>query len=93
MSLQLNKLSRFTFCRIAPCRLERSDFQAQAESLRKQTLATLSERDQQIRQLGAMLETTRSSEPKLLQEHVHKQVKGNTPELCLSSISATYRPV
>ncbi|MCJ8742935.1 hypothetical protein PDJAM_G00087970 [Pangasius djambal] len=54
-------------------KLERSDLQAQAESLRKQTLATLSDRDQQIRQLGAMLEEARSSEPKLLQEHTHRQ--------------------
>ncbi|XP_060759789.1 golgin subfamily B member 1 isoform X2 [Neoarius graeffei] len=54
-------------------KLERIDLQAQAESLRKQTLATLSERDQRIRQLGAMLEEARSSEPKLLQEHAHRQ--------------------
>ncbi|KAK2832102.1 hypothetical protein Q7C36_015564 [Tachysurus vachellii] len=54
-------------------KLERSDFQAQAESLRKQTLAALSERDQQIRQLGAMLEQTQPSEPKLLQVQAHRQ--------------------
>ncbi|XP_027016601.2 golgin subfamily B member 1 [Tachysurus fulvidraco] len=54
-------------------RLERSDFQAQAESLRKQTLAALSERDQQIRQLGAMLEQAQPSEPKLLQVQAHRQ--------------------
>lgn len=61
---------------IAPRRLEHSDLQAQAESLRKQTLATLSERDQQIRQLGGMLEEARSSQPKLLQEHARRQVRG-----------------
>ncbi|GAA6083104.1 golgin subfamily B member 1 [Tachysurus ichikawai] len=54
-------------------KLERSDFQAQAESLRKQTLAALSERDQQIRQLGAMLEQEQPSEPKLLQVQAHRQ--------------------
>ncbi|XP_058273585.1 golgin subfamily B member 1 isoform X2 [Hemibagrus wyckioides] len=54
-------------------KLERSDIQAQAESLRKQTLAALSERDQQIRQLGAMLEQAQSSEPKLLQVQAHRQ--------------------
>ncbi|KAF5889246.1 golgin subfamily B member 1-like isoform X1, partial [Clarias magur] len=54
-------------------KLERSDLQAQAETLRKQTLTTLSERDQQIRQLGAMLEEARSPEPKLLQAHAHRQ--------------------
>ncbi|XP_053365113.1 golgin subfamily B member 1 [Clarias gariepinus] len=56
-------------------KLERSDLQAQAETLRKQTLTTLSERDQQIRQLGAMLEEARSSEPKLLQAHTHRQAR------------------
>ncbi|KAF7693770.1 hypothetical protein HF521_007523 [Silurus meridionalis] len=55
-------------------KLEHSDLQAQAETLRKQTLATLSERDQQIRHLSAMLEEARLSEPKLLQEHqTHRQ--------------------
>lgn len=69
-----------------PCRLERNDLQAQGESLRTQTLATLSERDQQIRQLGAMLEEARSSEPKLLQEHTHRQVWGTHPELLASHL-------
>ncbi|KAK3544876.1 hypothetical protein QTP86_027585 [Hemibagrus guttatus] len=54
-------------------KLEHSDIQAQAESLRKQTLAALSERDQQIRRLGAMLEQAQSSEPKLLQAQAHRQ--------------------
>lgn len=58
---------------LAMLKLEHSDLQAQAESLRKQTLATLSERDQQIRQLGGMLEEARSSQPKLLQEHARRQ--------------------
>lgn len=37
---------------------------AQAEQLKQQTLATLSDRDQQLRQLTAMLEDARSHRPK-----------------------------
>ncbi|KAG9280484.1 golgin subfamily B member 1 isoform X1 [Astyanax mexicanus] len=54
-------------------KLERSDWQAQAELLKQQTLASLSERDQQVRQLSAMLEEARATGPKLLQEHAHRQ--------------------
>ncbi|XP_072530207.1 uncharacterized protein golgb1 [Salminus brasiliensis] len=54
-------------------KLERSDWQAQAEVLKQQTLASLSERDQQVRQLSAMLEEARAAGPKLLQERAHRQ--------------------
>uniref|UniRef100_A0A3B4DNZ9 Golgin B1 n=2 Tax=Pygocentrus nattereri TaxID=42514 RepID=A0A3B4DNZ9_PYGNA len=53
--------------------LERSDWQAQAELLKQQTLATLSERDQQVRHLSAMLEEARTTAPKLLQEYSRRQ--------------------
>ncbi|KAL6459803.1 hypothetical protein MHYP_G00315620 [Metynnis hypsauchen] len=53
--------------------LERSDWQAQAELLKQQTLATLSERDQQVRHLSAMLEEARTTAPKLLQQYTHRQ--------------------
>lgn len=43
---------------------------AQAEQLKQQTLATLSDRDQQLRQLSAMLEEARAHKPKLQQEQV-----------------------
>ncbi|XP_062853113.1 golgin subfamily B member 1 [Trichomycterus rosablanca] len=59
-------------------RLECSDWQAQAESLKQQTLATLSDRDQQISHLSAMLEEAHASEPRLLKEHAHRQ--GRTAE-------------
>lgn len=49
---------------------------AQAEQLKQQTLATLSERDQQLRHLTAMLEEAHSHEPKLQQEHYQRQVGG-----------------
>ncbi|KAK2892658.1 hypothetical protein Q8A67_012646 [Cirrhinus molitorella] len=52
-------------------RLERMDWQGQAELLKQQTLTTLSERDQQVRQLTAMLEEARSS--KLRLEHTQRQ--------------------
>ncbi|XP_038833732.1 golgin subfamily B member 1-like isoform X2 [Salvelinus namaycush] len=45
-------------------RLEQVDWQAQAELLKQQTLATLSDRDQQVRQLGAMLKEARATRPK-----------------------------
>lgn len=54
-------------------RLERVDWLAQAEQLKRQTLATLSERDQQLRQLGAMLEEARALQPKLQQEHYQRE--------------------
>ncbi|PWA30205.1 hypothetical protein CCH79_00014975, partial [Gambusia affinis] len=54
-------------------RLERMDWLAQAEQLRQQTLATLSEKDQQLRQLAAMLEETRLQKPKLKREQLQRQ--------------------
>lgn len=55
---------------------------AQAEQLKQQTLATLSERDQQLRHLTAMLEEARKHKPKLQQEHYQRQVGGIN--ICLS---------
>ncbi|KTF75829.1 hypothetical protein cypCar_00038667 [Cyprinus carpio] len=52
-------------------RLERMDWQGQAELLKQQTLTTLSERDQQVRHLTAMLEEARTS--KLRLEHTQRQ--------------------
>ncbi|KAM9823929.1 golgin subfamily B member 1 [Neosynchiropus ocellatus] len=49
-------------------RLERLDWMAQAEQLKHQTLATLAERDQQLRQLSALLEEARSQKPQLQQD-------------------------
>ncbi|XP_076845839.1 uncharacterized protein golgb1 [Brachyhypopomus gauderio] len=54
-------------------RQERSDWQVQVEVLKQQTLATLSEHDQQVRQLHAMLEEARASGPKLRQDHTYRQ--------------------
>ncbi|XP_064795603.1 LOW QUALITY PROTEIN: golgin subfamily B member 1-like [Oncorhynchus masou masou] len=54
-------------------RLEQVDWQAQAELLKQQTLATLSDRDQQVRQLGAMLEEARATRPKPPEEHHQRQ--------------------
>uniref|UniRef100_A0A4W5QBR1 Golgin B1 n=1 Tax=Hucho hucho TaxID=62062 RepID=A0A4W5QBR1_9TELE len=54
-------------------RLEQVDWQAQAELLKQQTLATLSDRDQQVRQLGAMLEEARATRPKPLEEHYQRR--------------------
>lgn len=56
-------------------RLERIDWMAQAEQLKQQTLTTLSERDQQLRQLTAMLEEARNHKPKLQQEHYQREVR------------------
>ncbi|XP_027899940.1 golgin subfamily B member 1 [Xiphophorus couchianus] len=54
-------------------RLERMDLLAQAEQLKQQTLATLSEKDQQLRQLAAMLEEARLQKPKLKREQLQRQ--------------------
>uniref|UniRef100_A0A3P9QEX8 Golgin B1 n=1 Tax=Poecilia reticulata TaxID=8081 RepID=A0A3P9QEX8_POERE len=54
--------------------LERTDWLAQAEQLKQQTLATLSEKDQQLRQLAAMLEEARLQKPKLKREQLQRQV-------------------
>lgn len=55
-------------------RLERIDWMAQAEQLKQQTLATLSEREQQLRHLTAKLEESRAHKPKLQQEHYQREV-------------------
>lgn len=55
-------------------RLERIDWMAQAEQLKQQMLATLSDRDQQLRQLTALLEEARSHKPKPQQEHYQREV-------------------
>lgn len=47
---------------------------AQAEQLKQQTLATLSDRDQQLRQLAALLEEARSHGPKPQREHDQREV-------------------
>ncbi|XP_016331255.1 golgin subfamily B member 1 isoform X2 [Sinocyclocheilus anshuiensis] len=52
-------------------RLERMDWQGQAELLKQQTLTTLSERNQQVRQLTAMLEEAQAS--KFRHEHTQRQ--------------------
>ncbi len=57
-------------------RLERMDWQDQAELLKQQTLTTLSEKDQQVRQLTTMLEEARSS--KLRLDHTQRQVKSSS---------------
>ena len=51
---------------------------AQAEQLKHQTLATLSERDHQLRQLTSMLEEARAHRPKLQQEHYQREVGPET---------------
>nr|XP_046235321.1 golgin subfamily B member 1 isoform X2 [Scatophagus argus] len=61
---------------IETLRLERIDWMAQAEQLKQQTLATLSDRDQQLRQLTAMLEEARTHKPKLQQEHYQREGTG-----------------
>lgn len=58
---------------IETLRMERIDWMAQAEQLKQQTLATLSERDQHLRQLTAMLEEARAQKPKLQQEHYQRE--------------------
>nr|XP_046153002.1 golgin subfamily B member 1-like isoform X1 [Oncorhynchus gorbuscha] len=63
-------------------RLEQVDWQAQAELLKQQTLATLSDRDQQVRQLGAMLEEARATRPKPPEEHHQRQLSHVFEENC-----------
>ncbi|XP_056132274.1 golgin subfamily B member 1 [Lampris incognitus] len=58
---------------IETLRLERIDWMAQAEQLKQQTLATLSERDQQLRQLTAMLEEAHAPKRKHLEEHYQRE--------------------
>lgn len=48
---------------------------AQAEQLKQQTLATLSDRDQQLRQLTALLEEAQVRSPKVQQERYQRAVR------------------
>ena len=50
------------------------DLMAQADQLKQQTLATLTERDQQLRHLTAMLEEVQNQRPQLSEEHYQRQV-------------------
>ncbi|XP_077449568.1 uncharacterized protein golgb1 [Stigmatopora argus] len=59
---------------IETLRLEHEDYLAQAEHLKQQTLSALSERDQQLRQLTAMLEEARGHTPKRQKEHCDGEV-------------------
>ncbi|MED6260176.1 hypothetical protein ATANTOWER_006394 [Ataeniobius toweri] len=62
-------------------RLEKMDWMAQAEQLKQQTLATLSEKDHQLRQLTTMLEEAWAQRPKLKQEQLQRQgtEEGDSP--------------
>uniref|UniRef100_A0A8C9ZFD9 Golgin B1 n=1 Tax=Sander lucioperca TaxID=283035 RepID=A0A8C9ZFD9_SANLU len=71
--MQLENVVEIGKQEIETLRLERIDWMAQAEQLKQQTLATLSERDQQLRQLTAMLEEARTHKPKLQQEHYQRE--------------------
>ncbi|XP_034719830.1 golgin subfamily B member 1 isoform X2 [Etheostoma cragini] len=71
--MQLEKVVEMGKLEIETLRLERIDWMAQAEQLKQQTLATLSERDQQLRQLTAMLEEAHADKPKLQQEHYQRE--------------------
>lgn len=64
------------WCRFLGVRLERMDWMAQAEQLKQQTLVTLSDRDQQLRQLTALLEEARARTPKVQQERYQREVGG-----------------
>ncbi|XP_041832825.1 golgin subfamily B member 1 isoform X2 [Melanotaenia boesemani] len=70
---QLEDVVEMSKQEIETLRLERIDWMAQAEQLKQQTLTTLSERDQQLRQLTAMLEDARAQKPKLQQEHYQRE--------------------
>ncbi|CAG04187.1 unnamed protein product, partial [Tetraodon nigroviridis] len=59
-------------------RSERLDWMAQAEHLKQQTLATLADRDQQLRRLTATLEEARSRQPRAHQELCRREV-GRSP--------------
>ncbi|XP_061920748.1 golgin subfamily B member 1 [Entelurus aequoreus] len=65
---QLENMAEVDKQEIEMLRLERVDWLAQAEQLKQQTLSALSERDQQLRHLSAMLEEARAHTPKLQQE-------------------------
>ncbi|XP_028306983.1 golgin subfamily B member 1 isoform X2 [Gouania willdenowi] len=59
---------------IETLRLERMDWMAQAEQLKQQTLVTLSERDQQLRQLSSLLQEARA-QPKVQQETYQREAQ------------------
>ncbi|XP_029350549.1 golgin subfamily B member 1 isoform X2 [Echeneis naucrates] len=71
--MQLENVVQIGKQEVETLRLERIDWMAQAEQLKQQTLTTLSERDQQLRQLTAMLEEARTHEPKLQKEHYQRE--------------------
>ncbi|XP_044042201.1 golgin subfamily B member 1 isoform X2 [Siniperca chuatsi] len=71
--MQLENVVEMGKQEIETLRLERIDWMAQAEQLKQQTLATLSERDQQLRQLTTMLEEAHTHKPKLQQEHYQRE--------------------
>uniref|UniRef100_A0A4W4HT12 Golgin B1 n=1 Tax=Electrophorus electricus TaxID=8005 RepID=A0A4W4HT12_ELEEL len=54
-------------------RQERGNWHAQVELLKQQTLATLSEREQQVQQLRALLEEARAPRSKLHEEQAYRQ--------------------
>lgn len=54
-------------------RLERMDLMAQADQLKQQTLVTLTERDQQLQHLNAMLEEIQNQGPQLSEEQYQRQ--------------------
>ncbi|XP_068611531.1 golgin subfamily B member 1 [Brachionichthys hirsutus] len=70
--MRLENAAEMSKQEIETLRLERIDWMAQAEQLKHQTLATLSDRDQQLRQLAAMLEEARAHEP-TLEEHYQRE--------------------
>lgn len=69
--IELENVVKMGKIEIETLRLDRIDMMAQAEQLKQQMLATLSERDQQLRQLTAMVEEVQK--PKLQQEHYQSQ--------------------
>ncbi|XP_060885677.1 golgin subfamily B member 1 [Labrus mixtus] len=71
--MQLENVVEMGKQEVETLRLERMDWMAQAEQLKQQTLATLSERDQQLRQLTSLLEEARTHKPKLQQEHYQRE--------------------
>ncbi|XP_045927654.1 golgin subfamily B member 1 isoform X1 [Micropterus dolomieu] len=71
--MQLENVVEMGKQEIETLRLERIDWMAQAEQLKQQTLATLSEREQQLRHLTAKLEESRAHKPKLQQEHYQRE--------------------
>lgn len=71
--MQLEGVAQSTRQEMESLRLERMDWMAQAEQLKQQTLATLSDRDQQLRQLTALLEDARARTPKVQKERYQRE--------------------